>query len=289
MTNLQSFGVPERIVSLSPSNTEILFAVGAGNKVVGVTDDCNYPQELIAQLQTGKTVTVGGYWNTSVDKIASLNPDLVVVSSHTCTIKTDYCRTGCSRRCEETIKVAKKLENLGFNVIILAPHSLEGVLEHIQTVGKATGNVSKSEVLVKNLKQRIKAATAKLEGISEKPKVYFEVWNNPYISVNSNTWIGDVISLAGGKNVFENSPTEWPIVKPQEIINRNPDVMVFPVIPGVPRFWGSFEAVKKRGNWHSITAVQKDRLYEVPRDYISRPGPRLVDASELLVSMFNSC
>ncbi|PVX24467.1 MAG: hypothetical protein CW691_07550 [Candidatus Bathyarchaeum sp.] len=289
MTDAKSFDVPERIVSLSPSNTEILFAVGAGNRVVGVTDDCNYPEELEAQLKTKKTVTVGGYWNTSVDGIVSLEPDLVLVSSHTCTVKTDYCKTGCSRRCEEATKVAKKLKNLGFNVLTLSPHSLNDVLENILLVGKATGNVAESRTLVKDLKQRIDAVTANLKGVSEKPKVYFEVWNSPYISVNSKTWIGDVIRLAGGKNVFEDSPTEWPIIQPQEIVKRNPDVMVFPVIPGVPRFWGSFEAVKMRGGWQNVAAIRNDRLYEVPRDYISRPGPRLVDVLELLVAMVNFC
>ncbi|PVX23869.1 MAG: hypothetical protein CW716_11145 [Candidatus Bathyarchaeum sp.] len=288
MTDDKSFEVPQRIVSLSPSNTEILFAVGAGNRVFGVTDDCNYPEELETQLESGKTKTVGGYWNTSVDTIASLNPDLVLASSHACTIKTDHCKTNCSRRCEEAIKVAKKLEKLGFNVLTLSPHSLDDVLEHMRLVGKVTGNLAESRALVKNLKQRINAVTANLNGESEKPKVYFEVWNSPYISVNSKTWIGDVIQLAGGKNVFEDSVTEWPIVQPQEIIGRNPDVVVFPVIPDVPRFWGSFETVKTRNGWQNVAAIQKDQLYEIPRDCISRPGPRLVDALELLVDIINN-
>jgi iron complex transport system substrate-binding protein len=289
MTDDQSFGVPDRIVSLSPSNTEILFAVGAGNRVVGVTDDCDYPEQLLVQLKTKKTITVGGYWNTSVDTIASLKPDLILVSSHACTVKTDYCKTGCSRRCEEATKVAKKLERLGFNVLTLSPHSLDDVLEHILLVGKATGNLAEARVLVASLEQRVDAATANLNCGSELPKVYFEVWNSPYISVNSKTWIGNVISLAGGKNVFEDSITEWPIIQPQEIVKRNPDVMVFPVISRVPRFWGSFETVTKRKGWQNITAIQNGRLYEVPRDYISRPGPRLVDALELLVPMVNLC
>jgi iron complex transport system substrate-binding protein len=287
MTNNQSLVNPKRIVSLSPSNTEMLFAVGAGNKVVGVTDHCDYPDELQQKLKKLQTVSVGGYWNPSVDAINSLKPDLIVVSSHQCTVKTNHCKTNCIRKCEQTTKIAKKLENLGFNVLILSPHSLDDVLDQILLIGKVTGNAMEAEALVLNLKKRINAVTVNLKKVSKKPKVYFEVWNNPYISVNSKTWIGNLLDLAGGTNIFADSVTEWPLTSPKEIIKRNPDIMVFPVIPGVPRFWGSFEAIKKRQGWQNVNGIQNDRLYEIPRDFISRPGPRLVDALELLVSVIS--
>lgn len=279
---------PERIVSLSPSNTEILFAVGAGDRVVGVTDHCNYPAELEMRIEAKQTARVGGYWDPSVDSIVSLKPDLVLVSSHQCTVKTNNCKTSCSRRCEITTKVAKHLESLGFNVLTLSPHSLDDVLENILVVGNATGNVTEAKVLVQNLKQRIETVVTKASKISNKPKVYFEVWNKPYISVNSKTWIGNLISLAGGTNIFEDSVTEWPIISSDEIVQRNPDVMVFPVIPDVPRFWGSFEAVKKRHGWQNITAIRNNNLHEILRDCISHPGPRLVNSLELLEKKFSS-
>ncbi len=285
MTNNQSLVKPKRIVSLSPSNTEMLFAVGAGNEVVGVTDHCDYPDELQQRLKKRQIVSVGGYWNPSIDAIKILKPELIVMSSHQCTVKTNNCKSNCIRRCEQTSKIAKKLQSLGFNVLVLSPHSLDDVLDQILLVGKVTGNTMEAEALVLNLKKRISAATVKLKKISKKLKVYFEVWNNPYISVNSKTWIGDLLDLAGGINIFANSVTEWPLTSSKEIIRRNPDIMVFPVIPGVPRFWGSFEAIKKRQGWHNLSAILNDRLYEIPRDFISRPGPRVVDALELLVGM----
>jgi iron complex transport system substrate-binding protein len=278
---------PERIVSLSPSNTEILFAVGAGDKVVGVTDYCNYPTELEARIETDEIAKVGGYWNPSVETIASLKPDLVLVSTAQCTVKTNNCKTNCSRRCELTIKVANRLKGLGLNVLTLAPHSMNDVLDEILLVGKATGNSAQAVNLVKNLRQRIDTVVANSKTLSDKPKVYFEVWNNPYISVNSGTWIGNLISLAGGANVFGKAVSEWPIIQSEDIIQRNPDVMVFPVIPDVPRFWGSFEAVKKRPGWKKINAVRNGSLYELPRDCISRPGPRLVESLERLVEMIH--
>ena len=287
MTNNQSLVGPKRIISLSPSNTEILFAVGAGDKVVGVTDHCDYPNELQRKLKKSQTVNVGGYWDPSVDAIISLKPDLIVVSSHQCTVKTNHCKTNCNRKCEKTTKIAEKLERLGFNVLILSPHSLDDVLDQIMQIGKATGNTAEAKTILTNLKKRIDAVTVNLKEVPNKPKVYFEVWNNPYISVNSKTWIGNLIHLAGGINIFAESITEWPLTSPKEIIKRNPDIMIFPVIPGVPRFWGNFDAIKKRKGWQNVNGVKNNRLYEIPRDFISRPGPRLIDALELLVRIIN--
>jgi iron complex transport system substrate-binding protein len=276
---------PERIVSLSPSNTEILFAVGAGDKVVGVTDYCNYPAELEARIETDEITRVGGYWDPSVETIVSLKPDLVLVSTAQCTVKTNNCKTNCSRRCELTTKVAKRLESLGLNVLTLSPHNIDDVLDNILLVGKATGNSAEATDFVETLKQRIDLIVTK--SVSHRPRVYFEVWNDPYITVNSGTWIGNLIRLAGGANVFGEAVSEWPIIRSEDVIQRNPDIMVFPVIPGIARFWGGFEAVKKRSGWENINAVRSGSLYEVSRDCISRPGPRLVESLELLAEMIN--
>jgi iron complex transport system substrate-binding protein len=283
VTNLKAN--PERIVSLSPSNTEILFAVGAGDKVVGVTDYCNYPAELEARIETDEITRVGGYWDPSVETIVSLKPDLVLVSTAQCTVKTNNCKTNCSRRCELTTKVAKRLESLGLNVLTLSPHSIDDVLGDILLVGKATGNSAEAADFVETLKQRIDLIVTK--SVSHRPRVYFEVWNDPYITVNSGTWIGNLIRLAGGANVFGEAVSEWPIIRSEEVIQRNPDIMVFPVIPGIARFWGGFEAVKNRSGWENINAVRSGSLYEVSRDCISRPGPRLVESLELLAGMIN--
>ncbi len=273
---------PERIVSLSPSSTEILFAVGAGPTVVGVTDYCNYPSELEARIEADEIARVGGYWNPSVETIMALKPDLVLVSTAKCTVKTNECKVNCSRRCELTIKAAAQLRRLGLNVLILGPHSMNDVLGNILLVGSATGNAAEASKFVENLRQRIGKVVKKSKAGSHKPKVYFEVWNDPYMSVSSGTWIGNLINLAGGANIFGEAVSEWPIIRSEDIIQKNPDIMVFPVIPDVPRFWGSFEDVKKRPGWKSVNAVRNGSLYEVSRDLISRPGPRLVEALEML-------
>lgn len=287
VTNLKVH--PERIVSLSPSSTEILFAVGAGDKVVGVTEYCNYPPELDAKIEAEEIEKVGGYWNPSVEIITALKPDLVLVSTAKCTVKTNDCKTNCSRRCEITTQVAAQLNSMGLNIVTLSPHSMNDVLEDILLVGRATGNTAEAINLVDNIIQRIETIVAKLNIASNKPKVYFEVWNNPHISVSSRTWIGNLINLAGGTNIFGEAISEWPIIRSEEIIQLDPEIILFPVIPDVPRFWGSFDDVKKRRGWENLTAVRNDRLYEIPRDCISRPGPRLVESLEMLVNFIHSC
>jgi len=278
---------PKRIVSLSPSNTEILFAVGAGNKVVGVTDYCNHPAPLKAQIKANKTVRVGGYWDPSVEKIEALNPDLVLVSTAKCSNITNHCKTNCNRSCELTIKTAKKLESLGINVLMLSPHSLDDVLDDILLVGDVTGNNSYAIQISKKLRRRTNAVIETSKTIKVKPKVYFEIWKDPYVTVNSKTWIGNLINLAGGNNVFAKAPTEWPMIHPDDVVEMDPDVMLFPVIVGVTPFWNSFEAIKNRQGWENISAIKNECLYTILRDCVSRPGPRLVDSLELLSEIFH--
>ena len=273
---------PQRIVSLSPSNTEILFAIGAGKNVVGVTDYCNYPHELESKIQTKEITRVGGYWDPSIKTIISLKPELVLISTAHCTVKTNKCKNECSRKCELTTKIANKLNKSSINVVSISPHSIKDVLDNILFIGKTTGKMIEAYELVKELKKRIEVIVSKSNSIIRKPKVYFEVWNDPYMSVNSKTWIGNIITLAGGMNIFGEAITEWPIIKSEDIIERNPDLMVFPVIPDVPRFWGNFEMVKNRPGWEKINAVINNQLFEISRDWISRPGPRLIDSLELL-------
>jgi iron complex transport system substrate-binding protein len=273
---------PERIVSLSPSSTEILFAVGAGPKVVGVTDYCNYPHDLKVRIEANELTRIGGYWNPSIETIVALKPDLVLASTAKCTVKTNECKVKCERRCEVTAQVAAQLRRVGLKVLTLGPHNMNSVLDNILLVGKASGNAAEASNLLEKLRQRIETVVKKSKAAAHRSKVYFEVWNDPYMSVSSGTWIGDIINLAGGANIFGDAVSEWPIISPEDIIQRNPDIIVFPVIPGVPRFWGSFEDVKKRLGWKSVNAVRSGNLYEVPRDFISRPGPRLVDALEML-------
>lgn len=272
---------PERIISLTPSNTEILFAIGAGERVVGVTDFCNHPPNVLKGIENGLLTSVGGYCNPFIDMITSLKPDLILASKN---CLSENQRKRCGYTCQ---KVTEILIHLGFNILTLTSKSIDDILKNILLTGRATGNNAEANFLAGNLRQRIKRITNRLKNVTKKSKVYFEVWSYPLMVAGSGNWISDLIKLAGGFNVFETSTVHWPIVSSKKIIELDPEILLFPFIEGVQRFWGSFDEVKKRPNWDKIDAVQKDRLYEIQRDIISRPGPRIVGALETIAEIIH--
>ncbi|MCX8151084.1 MAG: cobalamin-binding protein [Candidatus Bathyarchaeota archaeon] len=260
---------PQRIVSLAPSNTEILFAIGAGDRVVGVTDFCNYPYNFTAWIEAGNMTSIGSYYGPSTEPIVALNPDLVLASSG-------------------SLDAAKNLRNLGINVLVVESKTLDGVLQDILMIGRATGNNAQASALVSSMRQRIDNVASRAATATTIPKVYHEVWNDPLMSVGPGTFIDELITLAGGENIFHDATTSWPTVSSEAIIAKNPDVMVFPdMYMGVQNFYQTIEAVKQRPGWSIINAVKNDAIYEINADIISRSGPRLVDALEELSKMIH--
>ena len=260
---------PERIVSLAPSNTEILFAIGAGDKVVGVSDFCNYPYNFAAWIDIGNMTSIGNYYDPSVEPIIALNPDLILAT------------TG-------SLEAAENLRTLGYNVLVIEPRNFTFVLRDILLVGRATNNYDKAVALESEIKQRIDTVTAKAAEAAAKPKVYHEVWHEPLMSAGPETFIDELMALAGGTNIFNDAETSWPTVSSESIIDKNPEVMIFPdMYMGRANFYETIEAVKNRPGWDSIAAVQNDAIYEINADIISRSGPRLADALEIMAKMIH--
>jgi iron complex transport system substrate-binding protein len=179
---------PERIVSLAPSNTEILFAVGAGDKVVGVTDVCDYPYDFSAWIEAGNMSSIGNYWQPAVEPIIALDPDLVFAST-------------------ASEEAAATLRNLGYKVLIVEPRTINGVLEAILLVGRATGNHVEAGELVSELRQRMDAVVNTASQADSIPKVYHEVWGPDIQSAGPGTFIDELITLAGGENIFHDAVT----------------------------------------------------------------------------------
>jgi iron complex transport system substrate-binding protein len=260
---------PERIVSLAPSNTEILFAIGAGDKVVGVTDFCNYPHDFATWIEAGNMTSIGNYYGPSTEPIVALNPDLVLAT------------TGSE-------DAAENLRELGYNVLIIEPRNLTFVLRDILLLGRATNNYDQAVALESELSQRIDAVSNQVVQATTKPRVYHEVWNDPIMSAGPGTFIDELINLAGGQNIFNDAVSSWPTVSSEAIIDKNPEVMIFPdMYMGVANFYETIEAVKNRDGWEIISAVQNDDIYEINADIISRSGPRLVDALEIMAKMIH--
>jgi iron complex transport system substrate-binding protein len=258
---------PERIVSLAPSNTEILFAIGAGDSVVGVTDFCDYPYNFTEWIEAGNMTSIGSYSGPSVEPIVALEPDFVLAST-------------------QSLDAAATLKSLGYNVLIVEGQTIDNILQDILLVGRATYKNAEASALVTEMRARIDAVVNQLADVTTVPTVYHEVWNEPLMSVGPNTFIDELITSAGGENVFNDATTSWPMISSEAVIEKNPDVMFFPdMYMGRTNFYETIEAVESRPGWDAITAVQNDALYEIDADIISRTGPRVADALELIAKM----
>jgi len=265
--NLTSY--PKRIVSLAPSNTETLFAVGAGGKVVGVTNHCNFPYDFSAWFQAGNMTSIGNYWTPNIEAIVALKPDLIFAAF-----------------AQE--KVISTLRGMGYRVLVLAPNNINDVLKDILLVGRATDRDVEAATLVNNLRRRIDAVAGKVSGAASKPKVYYEVWYDPIWSVGSQSWENELVEKAGGINIFADQKIDYFKANSEAIIEHNPDVIIFPLGHEIgPPFWGGFDKVKTRPGWDAINAVKNNRLSTVDEDIISRPGPRIVDALEALARIIH--
>jgi len=274
----QFTAVPQRIISLAPSNTQILFAIGVGNKVVGVTDYDHYPYNFTAWIAAGNMTSVGGFSTPNKEAIASLNPDLILATN-----VNDA----------DTVS----LRSMGYKVLVLNPNNVTGVLNDITMVGQATGATQNATELVNSINAQISEIQAKIAAANlPKPLVYYEVWNNPLMSAGGTSFINDVITKAGGINIFGNETQQYPTVSSETVVAKNPDVIMLPTDmanPGDTPFYGSVAQVEARPGWSSISAVQNNRVVVVDGDLFAEAGPRIaqniaVAAAAFYPELFNS-
>ena len=249
---------PMRIVSLAPSITEILFAAGAGPQIAGVTSYCNYPPEAAK----GREI-VGGFstQSLSVEKIISLKPDLVFAA-------------GATHK-----PVADALAAAGVPVFNFEPKDFAGVYANILAAGALTGNTAQAEKVVADMKARVAKVSAVAAVIpqDQRVKVFYEVWDEPLIAAGPSTFIGQVIELAGGVNIFADVKEQYPTVSSEAVIARGPQLIVGPSSHGEAL---TAEKIAARPGWASLAAVKAGRIVIVDGDIISRSGPRLADALE---------
>lgn len=243
---------PERIVSLSPSNTEILFAIGAGSRVVGVDNFSDHPPEVRSLPR------VGGLVDTNYERIVELRPDLVFTIGGT----------------EQQVR---RLEQLGIPVVVVQPRTLQDVFERIERIGQLVDEVEGARRVVAQMRQRVDAIRRAVATVpeSERPRVFYEVWHDPLMTVGPGGFIHDVIVTAGGVNVFADAQQEWPQVNLEDVVRRDPQVIITP-------FKESYEQLVARRppGWQGIAAVREGRVLLIDQNLISRPGPRIVEALE---------
>lgn len=248
-------GPAQRIISLSPSATEIFFALGVGGRMVGATEFCYYPVEAL------EIERVGGFGDPNLELIISLEPDLVIASSnHQTTVEA--------------------LEALGIVVLALDPDDLQGIYQNIYLLGEATGTKTEAETLVQNMNTRITAVTELLKDIpaAERPTVYYEVWYPDPMTVGGDTFIHEIITLAGGINIAAHL-SRYPVISEEVLLNTNPAVILHGHYDGSTAFFAA------RPGWDALGAVQQERVFFVDQDIFNRTGPRFADAVESLAKL----
>lgn len=253
---------PERIVSLAPSCTEILYALGLGNRIVGVDEYSDYPPEVVERVNAGNLTTVGSFAEISIETVVGLQPDLILA-------------TGGVQR-----TVVENLEGLGQTVVVLYPKRFNGVLADISLVGKATGQVDEAEALVANMQKKAQEIRDKTKNVS-KPRVYVEFFfNGGYWSFGSDSYVDELISMAGGINIFAGFPGGHISTSTEEVVKANPEIII--ISRGVMSDACGLtpETIKTRPGWSEISAVQNNLIYEIDESIMVLGTPRLIKGLE---------
>ncbi len=253
----------QRIVSLAPSNTEILFAIGAGAQVVGRDSFSDYPPETQQIKDIG-----GGFGQLNTEVIVALQPDLVLASALS------------------SAEQVKALQDLGLKVFYLPnPTDFDGLYINLMTVATLTGRTSEAQALINTLKNRVQVIESKITAIKTQPLVFYELDSTqpdaPW-TAGPNTFIDTLITKAGGTNFGHELNGDWVQVSIEEIIRREPDLILLG-----DATWGgvTVESVASRPGWNKLKAVQNGQVFVFDDNLVSRPGPRLVDGLEAMAAL----
>jgi iron complex transport system substrate-binding protein len=253
--------VPQKIISLSPSNTEMLFAVGAGKQVIGRDEFSDYPEEAKTLPSVG-----GSMGKINLEQVAALQPDLVLAAQI------------------NTPEQVKALDDLNLTVYYLPnPKNIDELYTVLSTVGQLTGHEQETQSLVDSLKNRVTAVLA-LPKPDTNINVYYELDGSdaakPW-TPGKGSYIDDLLTMAGGKNIGSEAGEGWVQMSQEAIIALNPQVILL----GDSAYGITPELVSQRTGWDIIDAVQNNRVYPFDDNLVSRPGPRLVDGLERLAEL----
>jgi len=238
-----------RIVSLSPAMTEMLFSIGAGDKIVGVTTFCDFPPEA------RKITKVGDFSHPSIERIVGLKPDLVIVNL------------------PEQMRIKKELDRLKIRSFVSSPGSLSEIYTELSALGAVLGLDKAADSLVSYMKRNLEAVNP-----TRRKKVYVEISPRPIITIGAATFLNDLIYNAGGVNIFADLEKDYPAVGQEAVITRDPEIIIV-LHP---------EDIRGRIGWQNIQAVKEGRVYtNFNPDHLMRPGPRLISGFTRLKEIIN--
>ena len=243
---------PKRIVSLAPANTEMVFALGLGDRVVGVTTYDDYPAEVT------KIAKIGDFTTPNLEAIAAAKPDLILATAG---VQAD---------------VLAKLEGLGATVIAIDPQTIDGVYTDIDRIGQATGATSKAAALVDTMKSDVDTVRKSVEG-TPAVSAFIEIGQNPLYTAGPGTLLDELITIAGGKNVV--SQSGWVAYSAEQLIKADPQVYL-----ATKGSSSDPASVEKRAGYSGLSAVKNGRIVILDDNLVSRPGPRLVQGLKQIVA-----
>jgi iron complex transport system substrate-binding protein len=245
---------PKRVVSLAPNVTEILFALGLESRLVGVTSYCDFPEAAKAKEKVGDTL------QPNLEKIISLRPDLVVVSTSS-----------------QLENLTRRLDQLAIPVYVTNPRTVREVAASIRSLGEVTGTSDRAAQIAGEMESRIAAVERRVSGLT-RPRILYVLQTGPLITAGRNTFINDLINIAGGKSISGEETADYPQFSRETVVARAPEVIVAPSSHGA-------EFVKEsdlRRDFATTPAIRSNRIVWVTPELVDRPGPRIVDGLEQL-------
>ena len=248
----------ERVVSLAPNLTEIVFAIGAGERLVGRTTYCNYPAEAKAVAEVGDTL------QPSLERIISLKPQVVLIST-----------------ASQLEVFTQQLQHQNIAVFVTDPHDLDGVFRSIDRIGEIVGHNEQSRLLVEKLRERTNAVE---QAVKQKPpvRVFYQLSAEPLYTAGQDAFVTDLIRRAGAISVTADVPGAWPKYSDESALAARPDAIILPT-------GGSMGAANSAVTdaLRQSPAVLQGRVYKINDDHLVRPGPRAIDGLEAMAKAFH--
>lgn len=240
----------KRYISLAPSTTEILFKLGLGKQIIGVSSYCDYPPEAAAKEK------IGTFSSPNIEKIIAMNPDYI------------FC-TGL-----EQDPAITQLIGLKMNVYNADPSSIRELLNSILEIGKITGRETEAEALVEDIKYDMREVSENVKLIppEKRKKVFLEIWHEPLMTAGIGSFIDEMIQAAGGTNIADNTRRSYTIFSAEEVVKKNPDCIILAYMDRQ----NALTFVSRRHGWNGLSAVKNRQVFnDIDPNIILRPGPRL--------------
>ncbi|MBN8571735.1 MAG: ABC transporter substrate-binding protein [Ignavibacteria bacterium] len=251
--------LPKRIISMAPNITEGLYALGAQDYIVGVTEFCDYPPEAKQKTK------VGGYDNANYEMVAALKPDVVFITV-------------------ESINrpMYQALQNLGIKMFVLNAKSVNGVIEMMKTLGKITGKEKEAQILSSKIKHEKDSIIGGNDFDTQK-KCLVIVGTNPIMTASKTSYINEIMMLSGLDNIYADSPMDYPTISYEDITVKNPAYILLPYdTTKTDKLKVELDEIRKQLS--STEAVRKNNFIVVDNNVVFRPGPRVIDAVKLIRS-----